>query len=78
MGKQIVFVARYEHKHGESTCVYSSKEKAEAWKEEIAKNWWTSKGFDGEPPAIGAGDEYFEAMSDRNEFFSVLELEIDP
>ena len=54
------------------------RKKAEAWKEEIAKNWWTSEGFDGEPPAIGAGDEYFEAMSDRNEFFSVLELEIDP
>ena len=37
---QYVWVATYSHKYGSDVSVFSTKEKAEQWREEVAANWF--------------------------------------
>lgn len=82
-----VIVARYEHAHGEDVRMFASDDGAEAWRQEIARQWsadWYSNKTDGEKlpddPAARA-DAYFDLMSERgSEFFNTesFEVEADP
>lgn len=69
-----VFVAIHEHRHGSDVQVFQAEAGAIAWKDALAREYWTDY-CDGEPPENGAGDAYFEAASEYTdgEFFSLGE-----
>ena len=74
-----VYVARYDHRHGSDTGVFKSAIGAESYRQSIAQQWWESKMSapmpESEPPNIIA-DLYFDAMAERDEWFSVEELDL--
>ena len=70
-----VFVAIYEHRHGTDVNVFATEAGAQAWKDGLAREYWSDY-CEGEPPPEGAGDAYFEAAgkySYDGEFFSLEE-----
>lgn len=69
-----VFVAIYEHRRGTDVNVFATEAGALAWKDELARDYWSSY-CEGEPPSEGAGDAYFEAAGEYSygEFFSLEE-----
>ena len=69
-----VFVAIYEHRHGTDVNVFATEDGARAWKDELAREYWSDY-CEGEPPSEGAGDAYFEAAGEYGdgEFFSLEE-----
>lgn len=83
MTQQTVFVAIYEHCHGQDVCVFAHAAKAEQWRQEVAATWWNSGLGEDEPrpedPAQLA-DDYFDEMSNRGggyfESFTVNECEV--
>lgn len=69
-----VFVAIYEHKHGHDTCVFRTAQGAQAWKDQLASDWWEDAFADEEPPSENIGDEYFRRMTEiGGEYFDVEE-----
>lgn len=67
-----VHVAIYEHPHGTDVQVFLHAEEALNWRTSIAQEWW-SNAFDDDPPSVEQiGDEYFERMLERDEFFSTV------
>lgn len=51
-----VWVAMYEHKYGTDVCVFSTEEKALAWRDEIGRDWWSDVSNE-EPPVTGIGEK---------------------
>ena len=71
-------VALYEYPNGATIRVFSSKEKAEAWGNEIAHREWETvcdSGYRPDQPMV----EYFERCSDLElgEYFSFEEYDIE-
>ncbi|MBU2031518.1 MAG: hypothetical protein KKG69_01590 [Alphaproteobacteria bacterium] len=75
---QSVHVAIYEHSHGMDVRVFLDEDRALIWRTRIAQEWWSHAFDDGPPPEEEIGDEYFERMMDRNEFFSTFTCGIEP
>ena len=72
-----VFVAIYEHRYGTDMNVFATEAGAQAWKDELAREYWSDY-CEGDPPSEGAGDAYFEAATRGvdGEFFSIDECPI--
>jgi hypothetical protein len=70
-----IHVARWEHRHGVDTLLYSSAEGAAKWRQEIAAEWWETemKGQTMPVDPEAAAEEYFNTMMERDEFFTVEE-----
>lgn len=73
-----VWIASYSHKYGEDLCAFSTEEKAWAWADQIAREWWGAEFVDEDLPEVEPGKAYFERMADLGEFFTVQESAIDP
>ena len=58
-----VVVATYEHRHGTDIQAFDSLEKAESWREEIARQYWDDLNGTDVPEEFEA-DYYWDAMSD--------------
>lgn len=74
-----VFVAIYEHRHGNDVRVFDSFAKAQAWKDDIGTTYWTDVSEDPQPEDA-CGDEYFELASEsftRGEYFTIEECEVE-
>lgn len=74
---QIVHVAIYEHPHGTDVRVFADANQAWAWRTGIAKEWWSNAFDDDPPPDDEIGEEYFERMLERDEFFSTVPRDIE-
>ncbi|WP_413874651.1 hypothetical protein [Albidovulum sp.] len=72
-----VHVAIYEHPHGTDVRVFLNREEALSWRTRIAQGWWSNAFDDDPPPEEQIGEEYFERMLERDEFFSTMACEID-
>ena len=72
-----VFVAIYEHRHGIDVNVFATEAGAQAWKDDLAREYWSDY-CEGDPPSEGAGDAYFEAAGGYcdGEVFSIKERPI--
>ena len=74
---QHVIVAIYEHPHGTDVRVFRDSDQAMEWRTGIAQEWWSSAFTDDPPPDDQIGEEYFERMLERDEFFSTTACEIE-
>jgi hypothetical protein len=73
-----VWVATYQHRHGEDTQVFATSAAASVWKNDIADTWW-EKELPSTPRPENEdtlGDVYFEMLEDRDEYFNVGEYEV--
>jgi hypothetical protein len=74
-----VIVATYEHRHGSDTRVFANAELAEAWRVELANEFWLEQ-RDGDKPTDRAqmANEYWEMAGDNgSEFFNYDEFEVE-
>lgn len=74
---QTVHVAIYEHPHGTDVRVFLDADQALAWRTGIAQEWWSNAFDDDPPPDDRIGEEYFERMLERGEFFSTVPSHIE-
>ncbi|KAB2722445.1 MULTISPECIES: hypothetical protein [Brucella] len=74
---QQVCVAIYEHRHGADIRVFTDAERAMRWRTALAKDWWRNAFDEPPPPDDVIGEEYFERMLERDEFFSMQTCEIE-
>lgn len=78
-----VFVAHHAHKYDDDFRVFDSAEKAEAWRQALAQEWWEHELDEAMPQAETPkviADLYFQAVGERmgsNEYFYVNELEVE-
>ena len=76
--KVYVWVANYEHKHGNDLGVYATEAACIAARNALADTYWSDAFGDKEKP-INYADEYFEHMEDMgsaSEYFSYNEYEV--
>ncbi len=72
-----VYAATYEHRHGSDVRVFKTAEGAEAWRVEIALQWW-EKEFGDEPMPTEPGtaaNEYWERVEDEWFNYDAVPLE---
>lgn len=74
---QRVYVAIYEHPHGTDVRVFANEDQALCWRTGLAKEWWSNAFEDVPPPDDEIGEEYFERMLERDEFFSTVPRDIE-
>jgi hypothetical protein len=74
---QIVHVAIYEHRHGTDVRVFAAEDQAMCWRTGLAKEWWSDAFDDDPPPDDRIGEEYFERMLERDEYFSTRPRHIE-
>lgn len=73
-----LYLAIYEHKHGADHAIFSTRENAQKWKDELGKTYWSDVS-DEDAPAEDIGDKYFDLAGEMcNEWFNVEEHGIDP
>ena len=75
-----VFVATYNHEYGLDLRVFSNKEKAYKWMDDIASYYWGDAYPDKPKPAEDIGIKYFENMKDFSgyiEDFEIIEAEVE-
>lgn len=72
--KPTVFIARYEHKHGTDLKVFSARESAEFWGDDIARDYW-NEWMGEELMPQHPRHAYFDRAG-SSEYFSVVEHEI--
>ena len=73
-----IYLAIYEHKHGSDHAVFSTREKAVDWKNQIGTDYWSDVSGD-DCPSSDVGDKYFEIAGEQgSEWFRIEEHEIDP
>ena len=73
-----IFIATYQHKHGEDVRAFSSEAEAETWRQKLAAEYWTDI-MRGEIPADAgeAADDYFHRSGEiGDEWFTVTETEL--
>lgn len=74
-----VYVAVYEHNHGEDISVYATKEGANKWRAQLADEWWSHEfPYDMPPndPGLKA-DVYWDKMAENGEeFFNIHECDV--
>ena len=78
--KQKVWVARWDHRHGEEVRVFKTEAGACAWREDIADEWWEHempKGRAKPDDRSQAAEEYFDHMMMVDEFFNWDEVEVE-
>lgn len=72
-------VAIYEHRYGQDVVVFRALAQAQAWKKQIAQEWW-DKEFDTEPPPDDEiADEYFDRIGEiwgRDEYFNTYACDV--
>ena len=73
-----VYLAKYEHKHGEDSRIFATEEGAERWRREIASSYWSSCFRDVESPddPKERADLYFANMEER-EWFNVEKVDFE-
>lgn len=77
-----VWVARWDHKHGDHIRVFLSYHEAMRWRADIALEWWAEEMDEGIPRPTDdheLADRYFEIMGERSskaEYFGCTEVEI--
>src|SRR5262249_35201749 len=74
-----VWIATYEHKHGKDVRVFASQAAAEAWKQELATEWWDHE-MEEEMPRdrVDAAETYFgSGTSVHGETFDLGEYQIE-
>jgi hypothetical protein len=71
--KRTVCTAIYEHDYGTDVRVFRTEAQAEAWRNEIAKEWWDNEFPDEERPGDAEiGARYFDRMRDGgDEYFTI-------
>lgn len=74
---QRVYVAIYEHRYGTDVRVFAVEDQAMCWRTGLAKEWWSDAFEDHPPPDDEIGEEYFERMLERDEFFSTVPRDIE-
>lgn len=74
---QRVHVAVYEHPHGTDIRVFADAGQAMCWRTGLAKEWWSNAFNDDPPPGDEIGEEYFERMMERDEFFSTVMCDVE-
>lgn len=74
---QLVYVAIYEHPHGTDVRVFTEEDQALRWRTGLAKEWWSNAFDDDPPPDDEIGEDYFERMLERDEFFSMQECHVE-
>lgn len=74
---QRVYVAIYEHRYGTDVRVFADEDQAMCWRTGLAKEWWSDAFEDHPPPDDEIGEEYFERMLERDEFFSTVPRDIE-
>ena len=63
--KPLIWVGIYNHRFGTDVQLFSTEEKAKAWRTALAKEWWDDAFPDEERPDDDSiGDEYFRLMMD--------------
>ena len=67
-----VWVAIYEHEYGHDINVFDSPQKAEAWREEIAREYWDDLDLGG---LLFDVDVYWDNVQD--EWFNYNEYEVE-
>ena len=74
-----VIVAIYTHPHGSDARAFCGVAGAEAWRDQIAREWWDEEFPALEMPATGIGTAYFAGMNERDgsESFEILHLPIE-
>ena len=74
-----VYVAKYTTKHDDYICVFTTAERANKWRQDIAEEWWGDE-FSGQKAPDDPekkADEYFEKMMEYgDEFFTIEEHEV--
>jgi hypothetical protein len=80
-GPRKVFVATYEHRHGDDQRVFTTEAQAQEWKNALADEYWEEELSDEPLPKDLAtiGDAYFDAMGDasRPEYFRIEAHELE-
>ena len=75
-----VYVAIYDCEYGRDARVFVNKSCAEAWRDDIARNWWDTEFGDEEMPDLRVGEAYFEMMQESCgyvETFCIEECELE-
>jgi hypothetical protein len=76
-----VWLATYQHRHGEDHRAFSSRELALEWRTQIAKEWWEQEVGDDEevPSDEDIGEIYFEELREREpgEFFDIEQMPLE-
>ena len=67
-----VWVAIYEHRHGHDIRTFDDAQKAEAWREEIAREYWDDLDLGG---LLFDVDVYWDNVQD--EWFNYNEYEVE-
>lgn len=63
---QKVWVAVYDHRHGEDIRAFDSEDKCLEWRQEIADEWWDKEIGDPRPVSLEElADRYWEEMNGR-------------
>lgn len=78
--RTVVFVAVYNHRYGNDVRVFTTEDKALAWRTAIAQEWWEEELRDEpKPDDATIGEEYFNALSDRcdEESFDIIVTELE-
>lgn len=72
-----VWVTMYDHKHGTDIEVFESEASAEAYRQELADDWWDDFMEEDRPTdPKEAADAYFTAGAKHGEFFDVREQRV--
>jgi hypothetical protein len=72
-----IHVAIYEHRYGNDVRAFRDEGDAWKWRTRIAQEWWSNEFDDTPPPYDTIGADYFDRMSERDEYFSVVPCEIE-
>lgn len=76
----IIFIAKYDHRHGSDVRAFKTEGQARAWRAAIADEWWeTEIGVNKPDDPETAANIYFDVMGERSkgEWFSIEETELE-
>ncbi len=78
MSDDKVYVAIYDHRHGQDVSVYKTEASALAARDATAACWWERELPKRQKPDTDIGDIYFHIMGERGEeFFSITPCEVE-
>jgi hypothetical protein len=79
MSVEQVVVAIYEHRYGMDVVVFRTEDQAQAWKKQIAQEWWDKEFYTEPPPDDEIADEYFDRIGEiwgRDEYFNTYSCNV--
>lgn len=65
----------YTHRYGTDVEIFSTRELAEVYRNEVARDNWNDEIPDKPMPDMNVGDSYFDIIHD--EFFDIVECVLD-